>query len=193
MKVLLTFTAFIFAIVLVAWPSKVIVDVTAQDAKKLPEVLMLGPEAKLGATKFNHADHATKNRNADGTKPIACVDCHHTAQPESEAVKHPPHKTVWPADRTTTLTAESFEKDPTIIGAVCRDCHSRADTKPKLLPAIPQLKLEGSAETTIMTNQLAFHRNCAGCHDEAVKARPNLTPAPPTSKKCTGCHKKTWA
>ena len=34
-----------------------------------------------------------------------------------------------------------------------------------------------------MTNQQAFHRNCGGCHDAVVKARPDLTPPPPTSKK----------
>ena len=34
---------------------------------------------------------------------------------------------------------------------------------------------------------------CHWCHDEVVKARPNLDPAPPTSKKCTACHKKAAA
>src|SRR5207253_1732789 len=67
------------------------------------------------------------------------------------------------------------------------------DAKPKLLSEIPQVKFEGSAEPTVMTNQQAFHRNCGGCHDEVVKARPNLDPAPPTSKKCTTCHKKAAA
>ena len=46
--------------------------------------------------------------------------------------------------------------------------------KPKLLPEIPQLKFEGSAEPTVLTNQQAFHRNCGGCHDAVVKARPTL-------------------
>ncbi len=165
----------------------------AQGDKKPPEVITLATEAKLGVVKFNHLDHITKNRSADGTKQLACVECHHTAQPAAEAVKHPPHKTAWPADRTTTLTAELIEKDATAVGAVCRDCHARADTKPKLLPEIPQVKFEGSEEATIMTNQQAFHRNCGGCHDAAVKARPTLDPAPPTSKKCVVCHKKTAA
>jgi cytochrome c553 len=193
MKVLTILAAFIFAILLVSSAPTITADVSAQDGKKPPEVITLGIEAKLGSTKFNHLDHITKNRSVDGTKPIACVECHHTAQPASEAVKHPPHKTVWPADRTTTLTMELLEKDANAVGAVCRDCHARADAKPKLLPAIPQVKFEGSAEPTIMTNQQAFHRNCGGCHDAVVKARPDLTPPPPTSKKCVACHKKTAA
>jgi cytochrome c553 len=193
MKVLLLLAAFIFAILLISGSPTITADVTAQDGKKPPETIILAKDAKLGQVTFNHLDHITKNRSVDGTKPIACVECHHTAQPASEAVKHPPHKTVWPADRTTTLTLECLAKDPNAVGAVCRDCHARADTKPKVLPEIPQVKFEGSAEPTIMTNQQAFHRTCGACHDEVMKARPDLTPAPPTSKKCVACHKKTVA
>ncbi len=193
MKVLLLLAAFIFAILLISGSPTITADVTAQDGKKPPETIILAKDAKLGQVTFNHLDHITKNRSVDGTKPIACVECHHTAQPASEAVKHPPHKTVWPADRTTTLTLECLAKDPNAVGAVCRDCHARADTKPKVLPEIPQVKFEGSAEPTIMTNQQAFHRTCGACHDEVMKARPDLTPAPPTSKKCVACHKKTAA
>lgn len=168
--------------------------VSAQDAKKPPETITLAKEAKLGQVTFHHLDHITKNRSADGTKPIECVECHHTAQPAAEVVKHPPHKTAWPADRTTTLTAELLEKDPNAPTVnICTDCHARADTKPKLLAEIPKLKFEGSDEPTILTNQQAFHRNCGGCHDAAVKARPDLAPPPPTSKKCVACHKKAAA
>lgn len=161
--------------------------------KKPPETMVLSKEAKLGAVAFNHSKHITENRSPDGTTPIACVECHHTAQPAAEAAKHPPHKTVWPADRTTTLTAELLEKDPSVTIALCTDCHARAGEKPKLVPAIPSLKLTGAAEATVLNNQQAFHINCGVCHDEAVKARPTLDPAPPTSKKCTACHKKTAA
>ena len=159
---------------------------------KLPENIVLSKEAKLGAVAFNHLKHATEKRSPDGTKVITCVECHHTAQPAAEAAKHPPHKTAWPADRATTLTAELAEKETLAVDA-CTACHARADAKPKLLPEIPSLKFEGADEATVLNNQQAFHRNCAGCHDEAVKARPALDPAPPTSKKCTACHKKTAA
>jgi hypothetical protein len=192
MRVLVIFTAALFALALVYRAPVSVADRAVQDIKKPPEVITLGAEAKLGQVKFNHADHFTKNHSADGTKPIACIECHHTAQPAAEAAKHPPHKTAWPADRTTTLTAELADKDPNAVGAACHDCHTRTDAKPKLLPALPQIKSD-SGEIIVLNNQQAFHRNCAGCHDEAVKARANLSPAPPTSKKCTACHKKTAA
>ncbi|HEY3037253.1 MAG TPA: cytochrome c3 family protein [Pyrinomonadaceae bacterium] len=194
MKVFTIFAALIFSILLVSSSSRITSGLSAQDAKKPPETIILAKEAKLGQVTFHHLDHITKNRSVDGTKPIACVECHHTAQPASEAAKHPPHKTAWPADRTTTLTAELLEKDPTAPAVtICTDCHARADTKPKLLPEIPQLKFEGSAEPTVLTNQQAFHRNCGDCHDAVVKARSDLSPPPPTSKKCVACHKKTAA
>jgi cytochrome c553 len=194
MKAFTILAAFIFAILLVSSSSRINSPVSAQDAQKPPETIILAKEAKLGQVTFNHLNHITKNRSADGTKQIDCVECHHTAQPAAEAVKHPPHKTVWPADRTTTLTAELLEKDPKAPAVnICTDCHARADTKPKLLPEIPQLKFEGNPEPTVLTNQQAFHRNCGGCHDAVVKARPDLAPPPPTSKKCVACHKKTAA
>ncbi len=193
MKLFTLLAAFIFVIALVSSSPRVTSNVSAQDSKKPPETIILAKEAKLGQVTFRHLDHFTKNRSADGTKPIACVECHHTAQPAAEAAKCPPLKTAWPADRTTTLTAELLEKDPNAKVDICTDCHARADTKPKLLPEIPQLKFEGSAEPTILTNQQAFHRRCGSCHDAVVKARPDLAPPPPTSKKCVACHKKTAA
>ena len=194
MKVLTILAAFLFLVALALGASTLTRDVSAQDGKKPPETIVLAKEAKLGQVTFNHLKHFTEKRSPDGTNQLACVDCHHTAQPAAEAVKHPPHKTAWPADRTTTLTAELLEKDANAPPVnACTDCHARADTKPKLLPEIPSLKVEGNAEPTVLTNQQAFHRNCGGCHDEVVKARPALDPAPPTSKKCTVCHKKAAA
>ena len=188
MKVLtfLTLCLVTTMLVLSGWNSSF--HVSAQGGKKQPDVLVLGPEAKLGGVKFSHTDHVTKNRSVDGTKPIACVECHHTAQPAAEAAKNPLHKTVWPADRTTTLTADLFEKDPSAPPVtLCRDCHARTEEKPKVLPAIPSIKLEGSAEPVVLNNQQAFHRNCGGCHDDVAKARETTAP---TSKKCVACHKK---
>ena len=78
---------------------------------KVPETIILAKESRLGQVTFNHLKHATENRSADLSKPNACVDCHHTAQPASEAAKRPPHKTAWPADRSTTLTMDLLEKD----------------------------------------------------------------------------------
>ncbi len=165
--------------------------ISAQNTRKPQETVVLGTEAKLGVVKFSHLDHITKDRSIEGAK-IACIECHHTAQPAAEAAKHPPLKTAWPADRTTTLTVDQFEKDPTapeVNG--CRDCHARTNTKPKLLPEIPQIKLEVGTELVTLNNQQAFHRNCAGCHDEIVKTSKDLNP--PTSRKCTACHKRPAA
>src|SRR6185295_10946598 len=101
------------------------------DGRTLPTEIKLATEAKLGAVAFKHADHATKNRSIDLKSPIACVECHHTALPASEVAKHPPHKTAWPADRTTTLTADLFTKDPNApIVNRCRECHARSGEKP---------------------------------------------------------------
>lgn len=167
-------------------------NVSAQEGRKPKDEYILGPYAKLGGVKFSHTDHITKNRSIDGTKPIACVECHHTAQPASEVVKHPLHKTAWPADRTTTLTAELLEKDPTAPPVnACTECHARAGTKPKLLPEFPKIKVEGVAEPITLDNQQAFHRNCNSCHDEVAKTGRATTG--PTSKKCVACHKKSAA
>jgi hypothetical protein len=158
------------------------------DGHTPPTVIKLALEHKLGSVSFNHAAHVTENRNLAGTGPIDCVECHHTAQPASELAKHPPLKTAWPTDRTVTLTAETV-KDPKTPGVVnCRDCHARKDEKPKLLPAIPEIKHEGSAAMITLTNQQAFHRNCASCHDEVIKQRP--TAKAPKTIQCTMCHKK---
>jgi len=165
---------------------------SAQEGKKPKDEYMLAPSAKLGQVKFSHIDHITKNRSVDGTKTIDCVECHHTAQPESEAIKHPPHKTVWPAGRTATLTADLFEKDPNAPPVnVCTECHARAGMKPALLPELPKIKVEGSEEPLTLDNQQAFHRKCGGCHDAVAKT--GRTSTAPTSKKCVACHKKVAA
>jgi cytochrome c553 len=191
MKLLMTVTILVVAIGVSFSAMHASFDASAQDTKQPQDTYTLATEAKLGPVTFSHINHTTKNRNVEGTGPSACVECHHTAQPASEAAKHPPLKTVWPADRTTTLTAELAAKDANAVGALCRDCHARAETKPKLLPEIPQIKFGVGTELVTLTNQQAFHRNCAGCHDEIANTRKDV--APPTSKKCTACHKRAAA
>lgn len=192
MKILTLVALCLAAVLLVVGVSNSSFYVSAQEDKKPQDVYTLSKAAKLGAVKFSHIDHVTKNLSVDGTKPIDCVECHHTAQPAAEAAKHPPHKTAWPADRTTTLTADLLANDATAAGvALCTDCHARAGEKPKLLPEIPALKLEGAAEPVVLNNQQAFHRNCGGCHDEVAKAKPATTA--PATKKCVACHKKSAA
>jgi cytochrome c553 len=160
-----------------------------QEGKKPQDVYVFAQESKMGTVTFSHINHITKNRNLDATGPVACVECHHTAQPASELLKFPPLKTAFPPDRTTTLTAELLAKDPNALGGMtCHKCHARAGMKPEAWPEIPQIKHEVSTAIITLTNQQAFHRNCAGCHDEVVKHRKDVNP--PTSMKCAGCHKK---
>ena len=157
---------------------------------KMPDVIVFGKDTKLGQVTFNHVSHNGGKYSIDGTGPIACIECHHTAQPVSELVKHPPLKTAWPADRTTILTPELFAKDPKAAGVVaCRDCHARAGGIPKLMDKIPEIKHESSTAIISLTNQQAFHRNCAGCHTEFAKEKKALKG--PTTIQCMLCHKRT--
>ena len=160
----------------------------APDGRTAQDTYQFSANAKLGTVTFSHLTHTTKNYNVEGTGLITCVECHHTAQPASELAKHPPLKTAWPTDRTTTLTAESLKDAKTPDVNACRSCHARAGSKPTLLPENPQMKSEASTATITLTNQQAFHRNCAGCHDQVVKTRKDASP--PTSTKCMNCHKR---
>ena len=181
-------TALVLTLLAVA--SSLVVNKTNSQGK-MPDQLVLAKDAKLGQVAFNHTKHATENRSADLSKPIACVDCHHTAQPAAEAAKVPLHKTAYPADRTTTLTADLLDKDPKAVGAVCTDCHAKNGEKPKLLPEIPSVKYPDASDPTVMTNQQAFHHRCGDCHDAVAKTKADTTA--PTSKKCTACHKRVSA
>ena len=161
---------------------------TSEDPK-MPEVVILGKDIKLGPVTFNHAKHNGGAYSISPGVPIACISCHHTARPAAEVAKFPPLKTAWPADRTTTLTAELFAKDPKGAGvAACRDCHARQGEKPKLLDAIPEIKHEASTTLMTMTNMAAFHRTCTVCHAE-VKKTVRLSKGP-TQMQCVLCHKK---
>ena len=151
----------------------------------------LSTDSKKDKTKslpvpFSHVNHATKNYSVDGTKPIACVECHHTDQPAAEAAKHPPLKTAHPADRTVTLTAETVKdaKTPKVEG--CRACHAQEDAKPTIGDAIPEVTYEGDTDPTVLTNEEAYHRNCNGCHDQAVDKRKGINA--PSSQECSKCH-----
>lgn len=157
--------------------------------KTMPEVIILGKDAKLGQITFNHVKHNGGTYSIDSTGKIACIACHHTAQPASDLAKHPPLKTAWPADRTTVLTSELFTKDPTAAGvAACRDCHAKVNTKPKLIADIPVIKHEASPALITLTNQSAFHRACDGCHVEVLNTRPDSKV--PKATQCTACHKR---
>ena len=155
---------------------------------KAPETIVLSEKSALGKVTFSHLNHTTKNYNVEGTGPATCVECHHVEQPVEAARKLPPHQTAYPPDRTTTLTAELLAKNPETKVTACRNCHARKDEKPALWPELPRIKSESSTAIITLTNQQAFHRACAGCHDQVVKLRPEAKA--PTTAKCAACHKK---
>lgn len=139
--------------------------------------------ADAAAVTFSHINHATKNYSVDGTKPIGCIECHHTEQPAAEVVKTPPYKTAHPADRTTTLTAAT-SKDMDVVE--CRACHAQSGETPKLMKEIPKYTLEGESDEITLTNEEAYHKNCAGCHEAAAAARKSVKA--PTYTDCAACH-----
>ncbi|MEQ1603888.1 MAG: cytochrome c3 family protein [Pyrinomonadaceae bacterium] len=155
--------------------------------KTMPEVIILAKGSKAGQVTFNHTKHNSGDYTAGG--PIACIECHHTAQPAAELTKSPPLKTAWPAGRTTTLTTELFAFDPKAAGvASCRDCHARPGKKPKLLPKIPSLSDPQTRKTTKLTSQLAFHQRCDTCHYQILFQSPGAKA--PDVTNCTMCHRK---
>lgn len=154
---------------------------------KIPDVIVLAGKAKNGPVGFNHVKHNGGEYNADG--PILCIQCHHTAQPAASLTGIPPHRTVWPADRTTTLTAEVFAADPRKAGvAACRDCHARPGGKPKLLEFIPVIKDPETERETVIDNKIAFHTACDVCHFEiGFRTKGSKAPA---ADNCASCHKQ---
>jgi cytochrome c553 len=154
--------------------------------RDIPDVIVLGEKASLGKVTFTHADHITQNRSVDGTAALKCVDCHHVEQPLSEAVKVPPYKTVYPADRTATLTADSLKDPATPAVTTCRGCHIRKGEEPKILTEVPKIENEKTGKTIVLDNKNAFHANCTDCHNAVIKARPEAKA--PKSNKCMTCH-----
>ncbi len=166
----------------------------AFDGRTPKDEYILSADAKKPAdappVPFSHKSHSEKNYSVDGTKVIGCTECHHTDQPSAEAVKTPPLKTGWPADRTTTLTTDLLAKDPKAPDVIsCRSCHSQEGEKPKIAssgPEIPTVIYEGDTDPTVLNNEVAYHANCNTCHDRAVEARKGLKI--PTSQECAKCH-----
>lgn len=155
--------------------------------KTMPEVINFSKGSKVGQVTFNHTKHNGGEYSSGG--PIACIECHHTAQPAEQLAKSPPLKTAWPTGRKTTLTTELFAADPNAAGvASCRDCHAQAGKKPKLLPRIPSLKDPETRKTTRLTSELAFHQRCDTCHYQILFQAPGAKA--PDVTNCSACHKK---
>lgn len=155
--------------------------------KELPKKVDLDKDSisdKWGTVAFDHETHSTKNYSPDGKTMITCVDCHHTDQPES-ALKPPLKK----SERKVALTLEAL-KAPDALGVkICRTCHLQVDGDPA---QIPKVTYPGADTPTKLTNDNAYHLNCEVCHDNAIKARPELKDkiggSDSSSKSCARCH-----
>src|SRR5215211_7267638 len=129
-------------------------SLAAQGGQAPKDEYRLSTDSKKDKTKslavsFSHLNHSTKNYSVDGTKPIGCVECHHTDQPAAEAAKHPPLKSAHPADRAVTLTAETAKDPKTPKVETCRACHTQEGAKPKIGDAIPEVTYEGDTDPTV--------------------------------------------
>src|ERR1051325_10680880 len=102
--------AFVLTLLVIA--SSMVINKTNSQGK-MPDQLVLAKDAKLGQVAFNHTKHATENRSADLSQTIACIDCHHTAQPAAEA--------LYAADRWAEIGAAILSQT-----IACIDCHHTA-------------------------------------------------------------------
>jgi hypothetical protein len=165
-----------------------------EDSKEQPKGDILldkkSKDAKYKEVPFNHDNHTDKNYSPDGTKKIDCTHCHHTDQPAA-ALKTPFKKSERAKALTTELLKDAAEKGV----KTCRTCHLQVGETGDTLPSITY---EGDSDPTPITNDIAYHKNCNACHDEAIAARPALKcaePFPcakgtiPGGKQCYPCHK----
>ncbi|HUE83550.1 MAG TPA: cytochrome c3 family protein [Pyrinomonadaceae bacterium] len=155
-----------------------------KESKIQPKEVVLGKDSqsdKYGEVPFNHETHSLKNYSIDGTKPIPCVDCHHTDQPASTL--KPPLKT---SERDVVLTTAVLEAADAKPVKSCRVCHLQVDDDSA---EIPTIIYPDKTVPSKLTNELAYHNNCNLCHDAAIAARPELKGKIPGSKDCLPCHK----
>jgi Class III cytochrome C family len=135
---------------------------------------------------FNHLNHATKNYSIDGRSVIDCAECHHTDQPAT-ALKGL-YKTSL---RDTLLTTAALKEANAKPVSTCRACHAQAGLKPinTMFAEIPPDKNEEKrdSDTSLLTNEVAYHRNCIDCHSDA-NAAPGRTPKAKAPTSCSSCH-----
>ncbi|PYS49970.1 MAG: hypothetical protein DMF68_08500 [Acidobacteria bacterium] len=144
-------------------------------------------DPKWGETKpdaaFDHVKHSTDpNYSADGKSAPACVECHHTDQPSSTV----PYLKKF--ERKEVLTAKQLETSKDAVKS-CRACHfsptseETDDYPPKSVTYPAAMNKPPSGK---LTNDVAYHINCIGCHNDAKKRDAKLK-APVT---CDDCHTK---
>jgi hypothetical protein len=162
-----------------------VASLAALSSKVQPKEVVLGKDAKTPgpgnkSVHFTHETHSTKPYSVDGKSVIGCAECHHTDQPKS-ALKG----VLKTSEREEMLTTASLAKADAKPVKTCRECHAQTDMKPAGWPANPEVVYpENDPDSTVLTNEEAYHHNCNTCHD-AVKKRDPATKAPVT---CIQCH-----
>lgn len=153
------------------------------DGKVQPKQVTLAKDSqsdKYGEVAFNHETHSTKNYSPDGKSVLTCTFCHHTDQPKADL--KPPLVT---SERAVVLTAAVLAAADAAPVKTCRTCHLQAGDDSKPLPTIA----DAAQKTIKLNNETAYHINCNICHDQAIKARPELKGKIPGSNDCAKCHK----
>src|SRR5436309_346843 len=155
----------------------------AKESKEQPKKVTLDADSlddKWGEVAFDHEAHSLKNYNPDGKSITSCVECHHTDQPK-ENLKAP----LVTSERGVVLTAAVLKDAAATPVKTCRACHLQAGDDSKPLPVITK-----DGKQVKMDNENAYHINCFGCHDAAIKAKPELATKISGSdpKGCVKCH-----
>jgi len=179
-----TFCLILFGFVITA--SNSVASVTqqvAKESKEQPKKVTLDADSlddKWGEVAFDHEAHSLKNYNPDGKSITSCVECHHTDQPK-ENLKAP----LVTSERSVVLTAAVLKDAAATPVKTCRACHLQAGDDSKPLPVITK-----DGKQVKMDNENAYHINCFGCHDAAIKAKPELATKISGSdpKGCVKCH-----
>lgn len=138
----------------------------------------LKPEAA-----FDHTKHNTDvTHTLDGKTLTACVYCHHTEQPMPAAGKPYLKK----SERAEALAVAQLETSKQPVNS-CRHCHFQEATAatdefpPKGVKYPREMGLPPSGK---LTNDVAYHLKCMGCHDVAMKRNPK----PKAPQACGDCH-----
>ena len=179
-------TLCLIAFAFISETSHSVASVTQQvpkESKEQPKKVTLDADSlddKWGAVAFDHETHSLKNYNPDGKSVTSCVECHHTDQPK-ENLKAP----LVTSERTVALTAAVLKDAAAAPVKTCRACHLQAGDDSKPLPVITK-----DGKQVKMDNENAYHINCFGCHDAAIKAKPELATKISGSdpKGCVKCH-----
>jgi len=154
-----------------------------KESKEQPKKVKLDTDSlddKWGEVAFDHETHSLRNYNPDGKSITACVECHHTDQPKANL--KPPLVT---SERNVVLSADALKDAAAAPVKTCRACHLQAGDESKPLPVITK-----DGKQVKMDNENAYHINCFGCHDAAIKAKPELAAKISGSdpKGCNKCH-----